>query len=101
MSENTKGAWHQDQYGNAIDCRGNDIKVNGFALSGSEEAKENTRRILACVNACEGIPTYQLFVENNNPNNLGAVIDALRQKLIEAEKKIQEIEKQGTYFNAP
>lgn len=35
-------------------------------------------RIVACVNACDGIPTHQLFEEEGAPNNLGAVIDTLR-----------------------
>ena len=39
----------------------------------------------ACVAACEGIPTYQLFGENDAPNLLGEVIDSLRVKLAAAE----------------
>lgn len=41
---------------------------------------ENARRIVACVNACAGIPTYQLTAENDNPTNLGEVIDAIRKQ---------------------
>lgn len=40
------------------------------------EAQYNRAR--ACWNACEGIPTYQLFGESDAPNNLGEMIDALR-----------------------
>ena len=41
---------------------------------------ENARRIVACINACAGIPTYQLTAENDNPTNLGEVIDAIRDQ---------------------
>ena len=41
---------------------------------------ENASRIAACVNACAGIPTYQLTAENDNPTNLGEVIDAIRDQ---------------------
>ena len=41
---------------------------------------EDARRIVACVNACAGIPTYQLTAENDNPTNLGEVIDAIRNQ---------------------
>lgn len=39
---------------------------------------DRARRLAACWNACEGIPTHQLEVENGEPNNLGAMIDHLR-----------------------
>ena len=42
--------------------------------------KANARRVVACVNACAGIPTYQLTAENDNPTNLGEVIDAIRDQ---------------------
>ena len=38
----------------------------------------NARRIVACVNACAGIPTYQLFGLENEPIALGWMIDKLR-----------------------
>ena len=41
---------------------------------------ENARRIVACVNACEGIPTYQLTGEDGNPVILGDMIDLLRNQ---------------------
>ena len=42
--------------------------------------KANARRVVACVNACAGIPTYQLTAENDIPTNLGEVIDAIRDQ---------------------
>ena len=43
-----------------------------------DTARINARRIIACVNACEGIPTYQLTGEDGNPVILGDMIDLLR-----------------------
>ena len=41
---------------------------------------DDARRIIACVNACEGIPTYQLTGEDGNPVILGDMIDLLRNQ---------------------
>lgn len=43
-------------------------------------ARENAMRAVACVNACEGIPTYQLTAEDDKPTNLGEMIDLLRKQ---------------------
>ena len=45
-----------------------------------DTARINARRIIACVNACEGIPTYQLTGEDGNPVILGDMIDLLRNQ---------------------
>lgn len=54
--------------------------VSRIYLSVPDEDVANARRITACVNACAGIPTYQLTAENDNPTNLGEVIDAIRNQ---------------------
>jgi len=46
--------WKTDTYGNVKYSLHEQVHVNGFALSGSSTAKENTARIIACVNACHG-----------------------------------------------
>ena len=53
------------------------VGEDGLAIM-YEEA--DARRIVACVNACEGIPTYQLTGEDGNPVILGDMIDLLRNQ---------------------
>ena len=49
-------------------------------VNGERRSEETEQRVSACVNACAGIPTYQLTAENDNPTNLGEVIDAIRDQ---------------------
>lgn len=60
MSEHTVTPWVLDQYGYAQDASGSDIRVKGFTLSGGGESVANTARIIACVNACEGLSNDKL-----------------------------------------
>ena len=46
----------------------------------NERGEANARRVVACVNACKGIPTYQLTGEDGNPVILGDMIDLLRNQ---------------------
>lgn len=58
-----------------------DSEVTEETQSKFESLKEaNARRIVAAVNACAGIPTYQLTAEDGNPTKLGEMIDHLRIK---------------------
>lgn len=74
-----KGEWHFT----AVPV-GNEGKITALCglagANGEDESIANARRIVACVNACAGIPTYQLTAENDNPTNLGEVIDAIRDQ---------------------
>ena len=54
---------------------GMDVEFTG---KHGDEQKANARRIVACINACAGIPTYQLSGVDNEPVNLGFMIDRLR-----------------------
>jgi hypothetical protein len=63
--QHTKEPWRIDQYGDIRDSGQRQIYLSGFRtsmVSGAEndDQKANTRRIVACVNACEGIPTEEL-----------------------------------------
>jgi hypothetical protein len=89
MSENkhTPGPWTTKQsrlYGNETMLADKDdhyiasIRANSDLSDG--DSQDIARRITACVNACAGIPTYQLTAENDNPTNLGEVIDAIRDQ---------------------
>lgn len=55
------------------------IKANNH-IPAQATNESNAIRIVACVNACSGIPTYQLFAENDKPLNLGEQIDFLRRQ---------------------
>lgn len=60
-------------------------------LADDDTCKENARRIVACVNACAGIPTYQLFGVSDAPINLGEIIDHIRgqrDELLAALKRV-------------
>jgi hypothetical protein len=60
MSERTKEPWRLDRYGGVISADGQEVAANGFTTVCSagdyqDHAKANSRRIVACVNACAGI----------------------------------------------
>ena len=54
-----------------------DTCLNG-SVADNDEA--NARRLVAAWNACADIPTYQLLAESDKPNNLGEMIDGLRDE---------------------
>lgn len=69
MSEHTKEPWSIDKYGAATDKDGKTILVTGFALNcgrSDKTAEANARRIVACVNALEGVPTEALVTLAEN-----------------------------------
>lgn len=60
MSEqHTQTPWTVSVYGN-VERDHAAIRVLGFSLTGGSEATANTRRIVACVNACEGMRNDEL-----------------------------------------
>ena len=70
--------------------------------NGEDESIANARRIVACINACAGIPTYQLTAENDNPTNLGEVIDAIRDQrdeLLAALERFMDSHEECTDFD--
>lgn len=54
-------------------------------------AKANAERIAACWNACLAIPTYQLFGTDDEPNDLGGMIDHLRSQRDDLVKALEAI----------
>lgn len=58
-------------------------------VNGERRSEETEQRVSACVNACAGIPTYQLTAENDNPTNLGEVIDAIRNQRDELLEQVE------------
>jgi hypothetical protein len=83
MSEHTSEPWREFDEARAVQIHAGDklIFSESFDYSGDPLKPitiANAKRIVACVNACAGIPTYQLFGVNDEPNNLGAVIDSQR-----------------------
>jgi hypothetical protein len=53
--DHTKGLLHEGKYGVVHDSNGDMLRVNGLALSGSYISEANSKRIISCWNACEGI----------------------------------------------
>ena len=56
----TKGKLSLDKYGNIKTEGADDFRLNGATLSSSSLAVANTRRLVACWNACDGLPTKKL-----------------------------------------
>lgn len=60
--------------------------TNGFP---NDLAQADAARLVACWNACNGIPTYQLTAEGGAPTDLGGTIDNLRSTVafLEAQER--------------
>ena len=95
MSEHTKEPWRYSV--NAVnlidiwDTAGSIASVSRWHVgaAGSEEENEaNARRIVACVNACEGIVQHML--EGHNLNAQIALIESERDALRERERELVE-----------
>lgn len=65
-------------YGN-VEKDHESIRVSGFALSGGSESKANARRIVACVNFCEGISNSDIERLQGVENGLARVIDRAKE----------------------
>lgn len=78
MSQHTKGPWHIEPANRKDNWR--IVGANGQVVSifAAGMDMDNARRIVACVNACEGISTDQLEKEASN------VREWLEQKRIDA-----------------
>lgn len=59
MTNHTPEPWSIDKYGcvtaPSVTASHRSIEVGGFSLSGSQLAELNSRRIVACINACAGV----------------------------------------------
>jgi len=70
MANHTPEPWSIDKYGcvtaPSVTALHRSIEVDGFALSGSQLAQLNSQRIVACVNACAGIPDDLLQDDDKN-----------------------------------
>ena len=63
MGKHTPEPWDYGDCQNVTDANGKTVVADGIAFATgvpSEESKDVSRRIVACVNACAGIPTEQL-----------------------------------------
>lgn len=82
MIEHTKEPWVFDQYGN-VNVNGETIRTMGFALSSCKTSISNSRRIVACVNACAGIPTEHLEAAGKSApvqSSLNGYLDMKKQR---------------------
>jgi len=67
MSEHTKEPWSVDPRANlrVRDSHDNTICSCGTTDLIRDQWEENARRIVACVNACAGVPTFMLEMDIN------------------------------------
>lgn len=90
MSGHTPGLLSLDKWRTVLDATGETFRVEGVSLPGrsSEETRENTRRLVACWNACEGSKTEDL--ELLGPDYIKPLIDLIdqRDEMLDALKKI-------------
>lgn len=97
MSEHTKEPWLQ--YGTAVFLSNNS---GGFDLRFCPDAQANARRIVACVNACEGIPTEVLESGSHRIIQRYAAAERQRDELLaELKSAIEHIDfKHEAYASA-
>ena len=62
MNKHSKGPWYKNRNWLIADANGHPICVDGFSFGShsTEESQANTRRIVACINACEGFSIEEL-----------------------------------------
>ena len=62
MSKHSKVPWSKNDYWQVADANNRRVCVDGFAFGShsTEESQANTRRVIACVNACEGFSDEEL-----------------------------------------
>ena len=98
MSENkhTPEPWYASEEGGNWRAMAAD-ENGGYTLADMccDDQEANARRITACVNACEGIPTYQLTGEDEDPVILGDMIDLLRNQRDELLAFAEEVRRSG------
>lgn len=94
MSEHTKEPWRISQYGNVVAGDNNnftnEVRVKGFTLSSGKTCEDNARRIVACVNACEGIPTEVLESGPHRIIQRYAAAERQRDELLAALKDLHK-----------
>lgn len=94
MSNHTKAPWLFD--GKVVYAL-NEKGVNIFSAfvqdgkTGEDELKANARRIVACVNACEGISTEMLESVQINPSMLLSMYSRLESERTELEKRLNNL----------
>jgi hypothetical protein len=90
----TKGKLSLNKYGNIKTEAGDDFRLNGATLSGNDVALANTRRLVACWNALDGVPTEWLenYVSGNAENVLqeNAALVKERDELVASLREITD-----------
>lgn len=103
----TKGPWHCDGLAD-VDCvfdeGGKRVamcrqpdRAGGTPPNSWDEAKANARRIVACVNACEGIPAEILEIQNPGgalhgmTKKIRAERDLLKEQIKELREALEQV----------
>ena len=94
MSEHTKGPWKAIGF---LVFLGN---AGGFDLRHCPAPEANARRIVSCVNACEGIPTDALECEAGNIVKVAGSLMKQRDQLLAAIEEALEAGGDGDWQSA-
>ena len=82
MSSHAPGPWARDCFRQIVDGNGQIVYVDNFTFGhrSTGETKANTKRIIACVNACEGFTTEELEGANLHSDSIGLLREILAEK---------------------
>lgn len=82
MSSHVPGPWSRDRSHQIVDGNGQIVYVDNFTFGShrTEESQANTKRIIACVNACEGFTTEELEGANLHSDSMGLLREILAEK---------------------
>ena len=92
MSNHTPEPWAQDKYGNVSAqgiTNGRSVLVNGFGLSSTDTAQDNTQRIVLCVNSLAGVPDELL--QDDDKNIISRYTDHLRKETVRQDNLLAEV----------
>jgi hypothetical protein len=96
MSKHTPGPWARDHFRQIAGKNGQVVYVDDFTFGShsTKESQANTRRIVACINACEGFSIEELEDANLFKDSIESQSEIIalkkqRDDLIVALKQIQ------------
>ena len=82
MAKHSSSPWSRDRFHQIVDGNGQIVYVDNFTFGShrTEESQANTKRIIACVNACEGFTTEELEGANLHSDSMGLLREILAEK---------------------
>lgn len=96
MNKHSKGPWFKNKNRIIADANDHPVCLDGFSFGShsTEKSQANTRRIVACINACEGFSIEELEGANLFKDSIESQSEIItlkkqRDDLIAALKQIQ------------